>query len=252
MIKKKMKSGPVFFLVMAIALIFLTTSCQAIEQAGSYIRYSIIGQEDSGDENGESLILEGEETMLPEPELSGNLSLEEALASRRSIRSFSDQELEMEKISQLLWAAQGITQVSTGYRTAPSAGALYPLELFLVKQDGVYNYRPEGHKLIKTISEDVRIKLAEGSLFQGFIASAPASIIVTAVYERTTSKYGERGIRYVHIEAGHCCQNILLQAVTLDLGAVPVGAFDDDYIRNLLELPSDHKVLYIIPVGYPQ
>jgi SagB-type dehydrogenase family enzyme len=249
--RKIISSALVPFLVF-LFIIYVASSCRVFDQASSYLKYSISGETGKVEDDVGSSMEGGEEIMLSEPYVSGNISLEEALAKRRSVRSFSDRELEMEKISQLLWAAQGITQGPTGYRTAPSAGALYPLELFLVKSDGVYNYRPEGHKMIKLIPEDVRIKLAEGSLFQGFIASAPASIVITAVYERTTGKYGERGIRYVHIEAGHCCQNILLQAVTLDLGAVPVGAFDDEYIRNLLQLPSDHKVLYVIPVGYPQ
>jgi len=121
-----------------------------------------------------------------------------------------------------------------------------------VKSDGAFHYEPEEHKLEKLLSGDLREKLAEGSLFQGFIAIAPASIVITAVYERTTVKYGDRGIRYVHMEAGHCCQNILLQAVALGLGAVPVGAFDDDYIQNLLNIPSDYTVLYVIPLGYPE
>jgi len=254
--KPDKKSLPVIFLVFLLfilcAMIYFLSSCRVIEQAGSYIRYSLGLDMDSNNASEGILVLEGEEIMLPEPDLESDFSLEKALGSRRSIRNFSEKELELEKISQLLWAAQGITQKATGYRTTPSAGALYPLEIFLVKSDGAFHYEPEGHKLEKLMSGDLRVKLAEGSLYQSFIAIAPASIVITAVYERITVKYGDRGIRYVHMEAGHCCQNILLQAVTIGLGAVPVGAFDDDYIQNLLGLPSDHKVLYVIPVGYPQ
>ena len=233
----------VFFLIISSPGICTLSSCRVMEQG--------VEKENNSSSNGLSN-MEGEEIILPEPDLDGDFSLEEALGKRRSVRNFSGHELEQEQISQLLWAAQGITQESTGYRTTPSAGALYPLEIFLVKSDGVYHYLPEGHKLAKLLNEDLRNKLAEGSLFQGFIAAAPASIVIAAVYGRTTSKYGDRGIRYVHMEAGHCCQNILLQAVTLGLIAVPVGAFDDDYIQNLLVLPPDYEVLYVIPVGYPE
>lgn len=242
----------VIILFVSTAGIFTLSSCQTIEQIRSYIGYNLEKEVDDGDINNGLSSLEGEEIMLPEPDLDSDFSLAEAMGKRRSVRNFSGRELELDQISQILWAAQGITQRTTGYRTTPSAGALYPLEIFLVKSDGAFHYEPEEHKLEKLLSEDLREKLAEGSLFQGFIAIAPASIIITAVYERTTVKYGDRGIRYVHMEAGHCCQNILLQSVAMGLGAVPVGAFDDDYIQNLLNLPSDYKVLYVIPVGYPQ
>jgi SagB-type dehydrogenase family enzyme len=235
-----------------ILLLFTTASCSIIQQAGSYIRYSFSRQVSTVEENDSENMLEGEEILLLEPETSEGIPVESAMEKRRSIRAFSEKELEIEKISQLLWAAQGITQESTGYRTAPSAGALYPLELFLVKSDGVYHYRPQGHKLIKLMSQDLRIKLAEGSVFQGFIATAPASIVITGIFERTTQKYGQRGVRYVYMEAGHSCQNILLQAVSLGLGAVPVGAFDDDYLQSLLSLPPEYEILYVVPVGYPQ
>jgi SagB-type dehydrogenase family enzyme len=235
-----------------VILLFTAASCSIIQQAGSYIRYSMFRQTGDNQENDSIDLLEAEEILLPEPETSEGMSLESSMAKRRSVRAFSEKELEIEKISQLLWAAQGITQESTGFRTAPSAGALYPLELFLVKSDGVYHYRPQGHKLIKIMSQDIRIKLAEGSVFQGFIATAPISIVITGIFERTTQKYGQRGIRYVYMEAGHSCQNILLQAVSLGLGAVPVGAFDDDYLQSLLSLPPDYEILYVIPLGYPQ
>ena len=242
----------VIILIVSAAGIFTFSSCQTIEQVRSYIGYNLEREADSGDINSGLSSLEGEEIILPEPNLDSDFSLVEALEKRRSVRNFSGRELGLDQISQILWAAQGITQKATGYRTTPSAGALYPLELFLVKSDGTYHYQPEEHKLAKLLSGDLRGKLAEGSLFQGFIAIAPASIVITAVYERTTIKYGDRGIRYVNMEAGHCCQNILLQSVALGLGAVSVGAFDDDYIQNLFNLPSDYRVLYVIPIGYPE
>jgi SagB-type dehydrogenase family enzyme len=238
--------------VVSVLLLCITASCSIIQQAGSYIRYSLFRQTEKMEENNPENRIEGEEIMLPVPETSEGIPVESAMEKRRSVRAFSEKELEIEKISQLLWAAQGITQESTGYRTAPSAGALYPLELFLVKSDGFYHYTPQGHKLIKIKSQDLRIKLAEGSVFQGFIATAPASIIITGIFERTTQKYGQRGVQYVYMEAGHSCQNILLQAVSLGLGAVPVGAFDDDYLQSLLSLPPGYEILYVVPVGYPQ
>jgi len=242
----------IFLLVFLFTGICTLSSCQVTEQAGSYTRYSMEKEMNANDESEGLLNLEEEELMLPEPDFESDFSLEKTLEKRRSVRNFSGHDLELDKISQLLWAAQGITQKDTGYRTTPSAGALYPLEVFLVKSDGAYHYQPEEHKLVKLLSGDLRDKLAKGSLYQDFIAIAPVTIVITAVYERTSSKYGDRGIRYVHMEAGHCCQNILLQAVAMNLGAVPVGAFDDDYIQNLLDLPSGYSVLYVIPVGYPE
>jgi SagB-type dehydrogenase family enzyme len=238
----------IFFISILILSMLPVTSCRVIKQAGSYIRYSILKKI-----NKEVDILDiEEEIVLPEPVTDSNVSLEEALEIRRSIRDFSETDIELDKISQLLWAGQGITQEISGYRTSPSAGALYPLDLYLIKEDGLYHYQPVGHRLEKLIHDDLRKKLSKYCLDQSSVSEAPVSIIITAVYERTTVKYGERGLRYVHMEAGHSCQNILLQAAALGLGAVPVGAFYDDPIKKLLDLPSFYAVLYVIPVGYPE
>lgn len=242
-------------LLVLVSLLISLISCNGLREVSSYITHTI--KEKSKDNAGEEEDktknnMRGEEIMLPQPELESDISLEEALNSRRSVRNFSSKELSLNQISQILWAAQGITQESTGFRTSPSAGALYPLEIFLLKSDGVFHYIPDGHKIIKLNLDDLRPDLVQGVLFQGFVADAPVNIIITAVYERTTAKYGNRGIRYVHLEAGHSCQNILLQAVALGLGAVPVGAFDDSYIQDLLDLPQDYIPLYIIPIGYPE
>jgi len=242
------------FLILVTVLISLI-SCNEPGDVSSYSTYKIKekSEDNSGKDDNKTIYdIKGEEIMLPQPEIKSNISLEEALKSRRSVRNFSSKELSLDQISQILWAAQGITQESTGFRTSPSAGALYPLEIFLLKSDGVFHYIPDGHKIIKLSSDDLRPNLTQGVLFQGFIAEAPVNIIITAVYERTTAKYGNRGIRYVHLEAGHSCQNILLQVVALGLGAVPIGAFDDSYIQDLLDLPQDHIPLYIIPIGYPK
>lgn len=192
-----------------------------------------------------------QEMALPEPRVQGQLSLEETLAQRRSVRSFTEQELTLEEISQLLWAAQGLT-AGWGGRTAPSAGALYPLEVYVVTPDGLYHYVPKGHKVIVESQDDLRRDLWEVALKQDAIRDAPAVFVMTAVYERTAGKYGQRAERYVRLEAGHACQNILLQAVALNLGAVPIGAFYDDQVQAVLSIPPDHEPLYLIPVGRPR
>jgi SagB-type dehydrogenase family enzyme len=189
-------------------------------------------------------------TPLPPPSLSGGKSLEETLAQRRSVRAFDDEPLELAELGQLLWAAQGVTD-ERGFRTAPSAGALYPLEIYVATADGIYQYRPDGHQLLVFTRDDARSSLYQAALRQEPVRQAPAVVVVTAVYERTASKYGdERTLRYVHLEAGHAAQNLLLEAVALGLGAVPIGAFQDEQVQAALQLPADHQPLYLIPVGH--
>jgi SagB-type dehydrogenase family enzyme len=191
-------------------------------------------------------------TPLPPPALSGETSLEEALVRRRSVRDFDAQPLTSGELGQLLWAAQGITH-ERGFRTAPSAGALYPLEVYVATADGVFHYRPQGHQLLATSPQDAREDLYEAALKQEAVRQAPAVFIVTAAYERTAKKYGaERSPRYVHLEAGHAAQNLLLEAAALGLGAVPIGAFYDEEIQKALGLPTDHEPLYLIPLGHPR
>lgn len=189
---------------------------------------------------------------LPAPGKRGSMSVEEAILKRRSKRSYRDKSLSREQISQILWAAQGITDTSRSFRSAPSAGALYPIEIYAVCGDGLYRYVPRSHTLERLSNKDLRPALRDAALGQGFIANAPMDIVITGVYERTTGKYGDRGIRYVHIEAGHVAQNIHLQAVALGLGSVPIGAFSDENVSNVLSLSQEYKPLYIIPVGYTQ
>lgn len=190
---------------------------------------------------------------LEPPLQDGDISLEKALAQRRSQREFSEETLTWKEISQLLWAGQGITNETYGFRTAPSAGGIYPLELYVVALTGVYHYIPQGHQAVRVLEGDRRNELQEAGLGQEWIGEAAIDIVVAAVYQRTIAKYGaERSPRYVHLEAGHAAQNILLQAVALGLGAVPVGAFDDDRVQSVLGLPADHEPLYIIPVGHPK
>lgn len=190
------------------------------------------------------------EIALPPPHTESDFSVEEALAQRRSIRQFTREELTVQEIGQLSWAAQGITKPETGFRTAPSAGATYPLELYLFTEDGVFHYVPDGHKLVGVSGTDERRALAAAALGQPWVAEAPLDFVITAVCERTSGKYGDRAERYVHMEAGHVAENIHLQAVALGLGSVPVGAFRDAEVGALLDLPSGESPLYIIPVGH--
>lgn len=189
---------------------------------------------------------------LPLPSYKGDISLEEAIVKRRSIRRFENKELTLVEISQLLWAAYGITDKKNNLRSSPSAGAIYPMEIFLVKSDGVFKYLPDEHKLRLINNIDIRRDLAKASFNQGFILQAPISIVICAVYSKIKSRYGERGVRYAHLEAGHIAQNIQLQSVALGLGSVCVGAFDDKRVLELLGGFSQCSPLYIIPVGYPK
>ncbi|MCX7856874.1 MAG: SagB/ThcOx family dehydrogenase [Deltaproteobacteria bacterium] len=197
--------------------------------------------------------LSEEITFLPEPSKKGQMSFEETIFLRRSVREFSDYPLSLKDLSQLLWVSQG--KVKSGRRAAPSAGALYPLEIYAVCGNvkgltpGVYRYDSKKHSLQKITEGDRRIVLSSAALGQYWVKDAPLSIVISAIFERTTKKYGERGIRYVFIEVGHVAQNILLQAVALNLGAVPVGAFYDDEVKKALNIPSDEQPLYIIPIG---
>jgi SagB-type dehydrogenase family enzyme len=191
---------------------------------------------------------------LPAPVKKGQMSLEEAVLKRRSQREFIQKDLSWSQIGQLLWAAQGITAKKWGYsfRAAPSAGALYPMEIYLISKDGVFHYLPSDHKLEVLGEVDLRASLATAALGQASVKQAPINIVICAVYRRVTAKYGQRGIKYVHIEAGHIAQNIHLQAVALGLGSVPIGAFEDEEVKDILSLPAEHEPLYIIPVGYPK
>jgi SagB-type dehydrogenase family enzyme len=188
---------------------------------------------------------------LPPPREQGEMSLEQAIAQRRSVRAFTEQKLTQAQLSQLLWAAQGITD-PRGFRAAPSAGALYPLELYVVSADGFYHYQPKGHKLMLLVTEDMRQAVWRAGLKQDALRDAPAVFLIAAVYQRTAVKYGERAERYVKLEAGHAAQNLLLQAVALGLGGGPIGAFYDDQLQAALSLPGDHAPLYLVPVGYPE
>lgn len=191
---------------------------------------------------------------LPAPRTDGPMSVEEALSRRRSVRAYAPGSLRIDEVSQLLWAAQGVTSASGG-RTAPSAGALYPLEVLLVAGDvegftpGVYRYRPARHALTAVTAGDVRERLADAALGQESVRAGSASLVIAGVYARTTGKYGNRGRRFVDMEAGHAAQNVCLQAVASGLGTVTIGALSEEAVRQVLGLSEDVTPLYVLPVG---
>ena len=188
---------------------------------------------------------------LPKAPGTGTMPLETVLARRRSVRTFKPAKLTRQQIARLCWAAQGISDAREGFRTAPSAGALYPLELYVVTADGVEHYVPRRHAMRAHLSGDLRRQLQAAALNQEQIGQAAATFVVTAVFRRTERKYGRRANRYVLIEVGHAGQNLLLEATALGLGAVPIGAFEDERVSKILSLPADHAPLYLIPVGVP-
>ncbi len=186
---------------------------------------------------------------LPAPDLKGKMTLEQALARRRSVRRYASGNLTPAEISQLCWAASGITEPKRRFRTAPSAGALYPLEIYLVTADGVFHYEPQGHALRVHLKDDRRRALRAAALGQGCVEAAPLCFVIAAAEERTAIKYGGRAWRYCLLEAGHVAQNIHLQATAISLGSVPVGAFHDDDVAETIRLPAGQRPIYLLQVG---
>lgn len=193
-------------------------------------------------------------TPLPEPVPASASALWHLLRQRRSSRRFGQGPLSLAATGELLRAAQGVTGAD-GRRVAPSAGGLYPLELLLVAghidglDAGLYRYQPPHHALLRVAEGDLRQALAAASWHQDFIAEAPAIVVIAAIIRRTTVKYRKRGIRYVHMEAGHAAQNLWLMATELGLLTVVVGAFGDAATRRVLHLGRDETPLALLPVG---
>jgi len=195
---------------------------------------------------------------LQPPQTNGQIALEACIKGRRTVRSFSPDPLTGQQFAQLLWAAQGITDDGGIKRAAPSAGALYPLDLYAVLGDagvegfqaGVYHYNPGPHAVSLIAKGDLRGEIARHSLSQMWMASPPLTLVITAAYDRITPKYGRRGIRYAMIEAGHVGQNLFLQAQALGLSAGIVGAFKDQAIIQTLHIPPSQEPLLIMPVGH--
>jgi SagB-type dehydrogenase family enzyme len=196
---------------------------------------------------------------LPPASQTGTMQLQEAIAKRRSIRHFTPEPISQSQLSQILWATQGITDTCSKHRSVPSAGATYPLEVLIVcgrnsiqeTDEGLYRYNIDNHSLIRRYKGDVRLELARAALGEESIYEAPVAIVICALYERTTLHYGSRGERYVHIEVGHAGQNIYLEATTLGLATVAIGAFHDEEVRKVLQLDKPYKPLYIMPLGKP-
>ncbi|CAN2039522.1 putative nitroreductase MJ1384 [Candidatus Magnetomoraceae bacterium gMMP-15] len=194
----------------------------------------------------------------PQPRIEKNFSLEETIKRRRTVRSFASKKLTLKHLSQLLWAAQGITDNMGFKRAAPSGGALYPMDIYAVAgtdsvdglKAGVWHYEPKAHKISLVIEGDLRNKLAQASLSQMWMSEPPLNLVITAEYNRITIKYGQSGIRYAMIEAGHIGQNIFLMSEAQGLKAGIVGAFDDEDVIRILKLPRSHEPLLIMPVGY--
>jgi SagB-type dehydrogenase family enzyme len=195
---------------------------------------------------------------LPEPVRKHTFPLERAIQGRRTVRSFKPLFLTLDQLSQLLWAAQGITDVGGYKRAAPSAGALYPMDVYAVVGNngvdglnaGIYLYDPAIHGMKEVSTGDRRQAVAVAGLSQMWLAGAPVSFVITAEYSRVAVKYGRRGVRYAMIEAGHIGQNLFLQAEALGLAAGIVGAFDDDNLIQVMKIPDTHEPLLIMPVGY--
>jgi len=195
---------------------------------------------------------------LPKPKKNGMVSLEKTISERRTIRSFLSEQLTLEQFSQILWAAYGITEEKGYKRAAASGGACYPMDIYAVvgengvmgTEAGVYHYEPEGHTVSLLFEGDFREALARASLGQMWMARSPLKLVITAEYARITGRYGDRGVRYAMIEAGHIGQNIFLQAEAMGLGAGIVGAFHDEDVVRVIGLPRAHEPLLIMPVGY--
>ncbi len=222
--------------------IFLAAVCG---MAWAAVTDGDVGGHSSGGETGGTI-------RLPRPRTDGVMSLAEALQRRRSVREFSGKPLSLEQVSQLCWAAQGVTDEPQGYRTAPSAGALFPVHVYVVDPKGVYRYEPAGHVLRPALTGDVRGKLRAATLDQPCVGEAPLCLVLTIDVARTATKYGRRAERYCLLEAGHIAQNVLLQATALGLAGVPVGAFEDRRVASVLALPDRFRPVYLLPVGHPR
>jgi len=255
-IKVRSAVRPAFLALMAL-MVFSVISLSACRNSGDSNNRDKTDMDTSDNNSGDLAIITAPQLTygLPSPKTDGGVSVEKALADRRSRRDFTDAPLSVEQLSQLLWAAYGTTSPE-GLRTAPSAGALYPLEVYAVVgnvagiEPGVYRYVSGEHEIVRTVEGDVRERLSAATSGQSMVGKAPVSIFYSGVFERTTQRYGERGIKYVYMELGHSAENVYLQAEALGLGACVVGAFADNSVTELLSLPADEEPLYLMPVGF--
>lgn len=202
--------------------------------------------------------------ILPSPFIKGSITVEEAISKRRSHRHFVDSKVSAEQLSQILWASYGITMPRSdhpflrgGLRTAPSAGGLYPLEIYVLVgkvkgiEPGVYKYISQEHKIVRTIDKDIRKDFCTAALDQKMVSEAPVVLFYSAVFSRCTNKYGNRcRERYVCMDLGHSAQNVYLQVEALHMGTCAIGAFDDDLVKKTMQLPAEEEPLYIMPIGF--
>lgn len=188
--------------------------------------------------------------LLPQPKKHGRYALEEVFVRRRSHREFAPQALSAAELGQLLWAAQGVTHPD-GFRTAPSCGALYPLQMYTADEQGIERYEPTSHALVRVIFDDRRDLLARSAFEQGALGKAPMVIVVTAKLEKLRDRYGGLAPRYAAMEAGHAVQNLLLQATAMDLVAVPVASMRTDLVHDLIQAGPHEIPLYLVPLGHP-
>ena len=212
---------------------------------------------------GESGVVSGEVIRLPWPSFEGRVSVERALSTRRSIRDYTSEPVSLEEVSQILWSAYGITETEYGFKTTPSAGATYPLEVYLVVnprgvshgedfiEAGSYKYDPHSHSLFLVRRGDFRNDLYRAALEQEWVRDAAANLVFTAIFRRTTGRYGKRGIRYVWIEVGHAGQNVYLQATAMGLATVAIGAFHDSWVKEIIGASDEEEPLYIMPIARP-
>jgi SagB-type dehydrogenase family enzyme len=243
----KLKQASIIFTLIFIsgAIIFMLFKGITPESRSGRGSQNILNQE---------VVMDGNLIKLPAADKSGGMSLNEALNMRRSARSYEQSPLNIGQVSQLLWSAQGINN-DNGFRTSPSAGATFPLEIFVMSNNiaglekGIYHFNPFENTLELVRPGNFSSELMRASLSQAMITDAALVMIFAAVFERTTRRYDERGIRYVYNEVGHASQNVHLQAAALNLGTVVIGAFVDEDVEAVLNLGDDLRVLYMMPVG---
>jgi SagB-type dehydrogenase family enzyme len=185
---------------------------------------------------------------LPPPRYESEVSIEKALLERRSIRSYKEEPLTLNDLSQILWAAQGITEPKKGLRAAPSPRALYLLQVYVLPGNvtnlpmGTYRYEPQGHELVKTADGNKKAELFQAA-GQTPIKNAPVALVITGLSEKTKNP------AWIYLEAGHAAENVYLQSVSLKLGTVAMAGFKEEEVRKVLNLPEKERVIYIMPMG---
>ena len=185
------------------------------------------------------------------------MPVEEAIRRRRSIREYLRKPMTLDKLSQILWAAQGITDSQSGHRAAPSPGAKYTLELYVFAREGgvtelpagLYHYEPASHSITRVKTGDYSAALQLAAKDQEQVGTAAAVVAITGIFERAMMKYGERGIQYALQESGSAGENIYIEATAVGLGTVMMGSFDEDEVGRLVGVEKGEKPLLLMPLG---